>query len=772
MRIPVDLTNDDKVIRVNLEQEFDNIEILSLKITNSDAYSRVCSDYGVIVGRVMLNSGFGVQNAKVSVFVPITADDLTRDEITQLYPFQTVNDTFPNGVRYNLFPRVRNSNNPSHRAIGNFPTESDFTHYPQYVEIMEKYYKYTTITNESGDYMIFGVPLGNQNVVMDFDVFDTPSFDLTANDLVEQLTSAEVIKALETATGVETTTSNKIPGFIYKGSNNFDVEVKTNIDEMPNIFHQVKQITVSPFWGDEDACDVGISRCDFKINFKYTPSAVFFGYIHSPSGAFTIEPSYKFSSAFQDPGAHYEIPGFDNAKNFSGNLYPFQDMEIVVYRIDDITKPIKKRIGVFVGSKYNGVFRITLPMYQDYYVTNEFGDLVKTEDTTIGIPTKGYYAFEMYDTNEAWNGRRKAWGYFNQEILPGVRIPASNTGDADLGGWHQDGALFEYDIINRKRKFYTVIVEHTKHDIDDVLADGDYIGYLPRFNPAKSANYWNFPLTLDNVVNYDVPTIIGSILVPRFSVWGDNGSKSKNNPSGADMSKTSNGSLYVANRLLTEPSDPYFTGVYSHTLLDCEKYFGIGVQTENGSNMGDVFIETFKTEDFLWNEGTSSFGIVNTWNYGDNSETTFTPTLYAVAISQLKDSNANANKVQKPYTQAISPYNTFGVFLNCTELNGKIPLMTIGVYDVTDQLPDLIKYKVYSSYKKGSLSNVNIAPNNLSQQIEDTEIYIEEDGVTYSQTGTILNTTNDNNSYNGRFYYFGVWREANSLYDIETNYSI
>jgi hypothetical protein len=86
MRIPVDLNNDNKVIRVNLEQEFDNIEILSLKITNSDAYSRVCSDYGVIVGRVMLNSGFGLQNAKVSIFVPITNEDLVRDEITQLYP--------------------------------------------------------------------------------------------------------------------------------------------------------------------------------------------------------------------------------------------------------------------------------------------------------------------------------------------------------------------------------------------------------------------------------------------------------------------------------------------------------------------------------------------------------------------------------------------------------------------------------------------------------------------------------------------------------------
>jgi hypothetical protein len=770
MRIPVDLNNDDKVIRVNLEQEFDSIEILSLKITNSDAYSRVCSDYGVVVGRVMLNSGFGVQNAKVSIFVPITQDDLNRDEITQLYPFQTVNDTYPNGVRYNLFPRVRN-NNPSHRSIGNFPTESDFTHYPQYVEIMEKYYKYTTITNESGDYMIFGVPVGNQNIVMDFDVFDTPSFELTANDLVEQVSSLEVIKALETATGIDTEVTNKIPGFIYKGNNNFEVEVKTNIDEMPNIFHQVKQITVSPFWGDNDVCDVGISRCDFKINFKYTPSAIFFGYVHAPSGAFTIEPSYKYSSAFKEPNNKYEIPGYDTTNNFSGNIYPYQEMEIVVYRIDDVNKPIKKRVGVYTGSKFNGVFRIALPMYSDFYVTNEYGDLVKTDDTTLGIPTKGYYAFEIYDTNEGWNGRRKAWGYFNQEIVPGIRIPASNTGDPELGGWHQDGALFEYDIINRKRKFYTVIVEHNKHDIDDVLTDGDYVGYLPKFNAAKSANYWNFPLTDENVINYDIPTIIGSVLVPRFSIWGDDGSKSKNNPSSGDMSFTSNGSLYSPNRLLVEPDDQYFTKIYNHDLLDCEKYFGIGVQTKNGLNMGETFINSFSVDDFLFNEGTSSFGEINTWNYGDNSTITFTPTLYAVAISQLKDSNANGLKVQKPYTQVISPYNTFGVFLNCCEQNGKIPLLTIGVYDISDDITSLIKDRVYSSYSKGMLLDKRITPTNLFEQIDETEIYVEEDGVTFNQSGSTI-TTYDNNTYNGRFYFFGVWKDANSLYDIETNYTL
>ena len=85
IRIPIDLKNNtNEVVRVKLDQEFESLDVLSLKITSSDAYRRMCSDFGVIVGRVTINNGFGVENAKVSVFVPITADDANRPEITAL----------------------------------------------------------------------------------------------------------------------------------------------------------------------------------------------------------------------------------------------------------------------------------------------------------------------------------------------------------------------------------------------------------------------------------------------------------------------------------------------------------------------------------------------------------------------------------------------------------------------------------------------------------------------------------------------------------------
>jgi hypothetical protein len=110
IRIVLNDNQTNERIQVNLEDDFDNLEVLSLKITSTDVYRKSSSDFGVIVGRVQTTNGYGLQNAKISVFVPIEADDKLRPEIIELYPFETVNDQFPNGVRYNLLPRNRNQN--------------------------------------------------------------------------------------------------------------------------------------------------------------------------------------------------------------------------------------------------------------------------------------------------------------------------------------------------------------------------------------------------------------------------------------------------------------------------------------------------------------------------------------------------------------------------------------------------------------------------------------------------------------------------------------
>ena len=99
IRIRTTPNGNDKYLKVKLEQDFDFIEILSLKISQEDVYRKFCSDYGTIVGRVTVNNGFGVPNAKVSVFIPLDDIDKLNPEVKGLYPYEIISDTNSDGLR-------------------------------------------------------------------------------------------------------------------------------------------------------------------------------------------------------------------------------------------------------------------------------------------------------------------------------------------------------------------------------------------------------------------------------------------------------------------------------------------------------------------------------------------------------------------------------------------------------------------------------------------------------------------------------------------------
>ena len=75
IRVRTTPNGDDKYIKVELKQDFDLLEILSLKLRQEDVYQNFCSNYGVVAGRVSVNNGFGLPNVKVSIFIPITPED-------------------------------------------------------------------------------------------------------------------------------------------------------------------------------------------------------------------------------------------------------------------------------------------------------------------------------------------------------------------------------------------------------------------------------------------------------------------------------------------------------------------------------------------------------------------------------------------------------------------------------------------------------------------------------------------------------------------------
>ena len=160
--------NQDREVRLNIEQDFDMIEVLSLKLKQSDVYTRFCADYGVVAGRVIANGGYGVPNVNISIFVPLSRQDENDPIISTLYPYKSIDDKNEDGYRYNLLPYK--SEYGGHTPTGTFPDIEDVLKRQEVLEIYEKYYKYTVKTNESGDFMIVGVPLGMQTIVMDMDL--------------------------------------------------------------------------------------------------------------------------------------------------------------------------------------------------------------------------------------------------------------------------------------------------------------------------------------------------------------------------------------------------------------------------------------------------------------------------------------------------------------------------------------------------------------------------------------------------------------------------
>jgi hypothetical protein len=172
IRIKTTPNGADNYLTLKLEQDFDFIEILSLKISQDKAYESFCSDYGVIVGRVVVNNGFGVPNAKVSVFIPLSEEDKNNSTISGIYPFEKVTDVDRDGIRYNVLPKESSIGNECYTPVGTFPQKREILDNDDVLTVYCKYYKFNAVTNNSGDFMLFGVPVGNHVVHIDVDISD------------------------------------------------------------------------------------------------------------------------------------------------------------------------------------------------------------------------------------------------------------------------------------------------------------------------------------------------------------------------------------------------------------------------------------------------------------------------------------------------------------------------------------------------------------------------------------------------------------------------
>ena len=100
IRTTANATDESNYLKVKLEQDYDILELLSLKInmSSNSVYRTQSSNYGCIAGRVLGNNSVGIPNAKVSAFVPAEGTDSAV--IASVYPYKDTGRRNNNGVRY------------------------------------------------------------------------------------------------------------------------------------------------------------------------------------------------------------------------------------------------------------------------------------------------------------------------------------------------------------------------------------------------------------------------------------------------------------------------------------------------------------------------------------------------------------------------------------------------------------------------------------------------------------------------------------------------
>jgi hypothetical protein len=360
-------------IPIVLEQNFDTLEILSLAIRPDDIYIRSCSDYGVVCGRIFCNNGFGIPNARVSVFVPIEDIDTQNDYIASLYPYTSFTDINEDGYRYNLLPYTQSHS--GHVPVGTFPERLDVLTDKPLIQVYEKYYKFTVKTNESGDYMIFGVPVGQQTLFMQVDLSDIGEFSLTPQDLIRMGLATE-----DTFNGSKFKTS-------------------TNYAELPQIITSQKTVQIEPFFGEFEICNYNIARVDFDLtseaNVKLEPTAVFMGSIISTDDTQKVGKNFKFLNQTQSAC---------KVKRTAGELCTMTTGpgQIVALRQtifnDKDGRPILEQAQLDNDGKVideNGVWVLEVPMNLDYVYTDENGVKKISNDPKLGVPTRGKYRFKV-----------------------------------------------------------------------------------------------------------------------------------------------------------------------------------------------------------------------------------------------------------------------------------------------------------------------------------------------------------------------------------------
>ena len=447
----------DKEVTFDLNQDFDMLEILSLNLHQTDVYPKDCANFGVVVGRVLANGGFGVPNAKVSIFVPLDNKDSENPTIKALYPYKTQGYRTKEGFRYNLLPQTPSYT--GHIPTGSFPKLSEVLLNQDVSYVYEKYYKFTAKTNASGDFMIYGVPVGEQSLVVNVDLSDIGCFSMTPEDFKRKGEP-----------------SSKFNGAKFKSS--------SNIDELPQIVTMSRTIDIRPLWGDEESgCGASIVRSDFdlrEVGVEIEPTAVFMGSVATDTEKMSINKHCKPKGRQGELCRLSPTQGRIESIRFTPFFKKEEDPANPGSGIQLV--PVLQRFDIDGGFNIddNGAFLINIPMNLDYLITNEFGERVISRDPSVGIPTKAKHRFRIKPLEVKGTARLRRRGAY---LVPNIKEHNSSPNG------HHSGI---------QASSYAFSIDYWEYPIQainngEILAAKDYFyefSYSKVYTPTMFHNHW------------------------------------------------------------------------------------------------------------------------------------------------------------------------------------------------------------------------------------------------------------------------------------------
>jgi len=472
--------SQDKYIIVKLEQEVKTLEFLTLNLSTEDAYQNFNADYGVLVGRVLANGGIGIPNAKISVFIPLNDTDALDSDIYSIYPYKTPRDKNNEGKRYNLLPHVSQYEQSSgiykpKQPFGSFFIKPEIVINESFLNVYKKYYKYTALTNEYGDYMIFGLPIGTQTIHMSVDITDIGKYSMTPASMIQL----------------------GYPQNLFT-DNATEIKPSDDLNDLPNIETQEISVDIIPFWGDTTNFEIGITRQDFRIKATISSDFIVFGTTMTMGETSTfgnpIEDSTQvrkyINSSFyslSNISTHVDIPNNSDIRTYRSvpptiRVFTYTS-DVPVDANGNLQIPnnidFDKQIRELSKSEYfeyneNGQFLLSIPCNRYRIITDENGNTVTDDNSPYGVFTRFYgmilinypnsnalpIQVSLDSDNNIISPKARGWLKIPQTI--GLNISESGSYETINNNWRKEYYSFIGGEVYSVAQFYpTKIADKT-----------------------------------------------------------------------------------------------------------------------------------------------------------------------------------------------------------------------------------------------------------------------------------------------------------------------